>query len=79
MKLIITILAVMMVEATTVLAAGGEETMEISLLVILLMGFGALIVVFQLIPSLVLFYSMLKGLFDSTAKKTIPKAGTKIL
>ncbi|MDP2268480.1 MAG: hypothetical protein Q8K46_04850 [Deltaproteobacteria bacterium] len=70
---------VIMVMATTVLAASGQETMEISLLMILLLGFGALIVVCQLIPSLVLFYSMLKGPFDSTAKKTMPKAGARIL
>lgn len=68
-----------MVNAKTVLAAGGQETMGISLLVILFLGFGALIVLFQLIPSFVLFCSMFKGLFDSTAKKTMPKAAAKIL
>jgi len=78
MKLIITILAVMMVKATTVLAAGSREAMEISALMILFLAFGALIIVCQLIPCLVLFYSMLKGLFDSTAKKTSPKAGAKM-
>jgi hypothetical protein len=78
MKLIITILAVMMVKATTVLAAGSQETMEISGLMILFLVFGALIIVCQLIPCLVLFYSMLKELFDSTAKKTLPKVGAKM-
>jgi hypothetical protein len=78
MKLIITILAVMMVKATTVLAAGSQETMEISGLMILFLVFGALIIVCQLIPCLVLFYSMLKGLFDHTAKKALPKAGANM-
>jgi hypothetical protein len=75
MKLVISILAVMMVKATTVLAAGSQETMEISGLMILFLVFGALIIVCQLIPCLVLFYSMLKGLFGHTAQKALPKAG----
>lgn len=78
MKLVITLLAVMMVKATAALAAGTQETMEISGMMILFLAFGALIIVCQLIPCLVLFYSMLKGLFESTAKKTLPKAGTKV-
>lgn len=68
----------MMVKATTVLAAGSQETMEISGLLILFLAFGALIIVCQLIPCLLLFYSMLKGLFDSTAKKALPKADAKM-
>ena len=78
MKLILTILAVMLVKATTVLAASTQETIEISGFVILFLVFGALIIVCQLIPCAVLFSSMLKGLFDSTAKKTLPKAGAKM-
>lgn len=35
----------------------------------LFIGFGALIIVFQLIPATVLFGSMLKGLFSATDKK----------
>ncbi len=35
----------------------------------LFIGFGALIIVFQLVPATVLFGSMLKGLFTATAKK----------
>ena len=78
MKLIMTVLAMMMVKATTVLAAGSQETMELSGMLILFLAFGALIIVCQLIPCLVLFYSLLKGLFESTVKKTLPKAGTKV-
>ncbi len=79
MKLIITILTAILVKATTVLASSGQETAGTSLLVLLFLGFGALIVVCQLIPSLVLFYSMLKGLFESAAKSTMPKTGVKTL
>lgn len=78
MKLIITVLGMIMIKATTVLAASGQENLEVSLLTILFLVFGSLIVIGQLIPCLVLFYSMLKGLFDSTEKKTMPKTGAKI-
>jgi hypothetical protein len=78
MKLITIIMAIM-VAATPALASGGEETIGTSLLVILILGFGVLIVACQLIPGLVLFCSMLKGLFDSAAKNTVPKTGVKTL
>jgi len=79
MKLIITVLTAIMVKATPALASSGQETMGTSLLVLLFLGFGALIVICQLIPGLVLFCSMLKGLFDSAAKNTMPKTGAKTL
>jgi hypothetical protein len=74
-----TIMTAILVGATPVLASGGEETMGTGLLVFLFLGFGALIVVCQLIPSLLLFFSMIKGLFDHTAGRSIPKAGAKLL
>jgi hypothetical protein len=77
MKLIITILTAIMVNATSALASSGQETMGASLFVLLFLGFGAFIVVCQLIPSIALFCSMLKGLFDGVAKSTIPKTGIK--
>ena len=79
MKILTAILTAIMVNETSALASGGQETMDTSLLVLLFLGFGAFIVVCQLIPSIVLFCSMLKGLFDSTAKGTIPKTGIKTL
>jgi hypothetical protein len=79
MKLMTAILMAIMVNAKSVLASGGQETMGTSLLVILFLGFGAFIVVCQLIPATVLFCSMLKGLFDSSAKGSIPKTGVKTL
>ncbi|HEY6839317.1 MAG TPA: hypothetical protein VI389_11280 [Geobacteraceae bacterium] len=51
-------------------AAEGKETEGSGLLLSLFIGFGALIIVFQLVPSLILFGSMLKGLFTRTAKET---------
>ncbi|MFH1911763.1 MAG: hypothetical protein ABIK91_07070 [Pseudomonadota bacterium] len=79
MKLIITVLTAIMVKATPALASSGQETMGTSLLVLLFLGFGALIVICQLIPGLVLFCSMLKGLFGSAEKNTMPKTGAKTL
>jgi hypothetical protein len=79
MKLMTAILTAITVNATSAQASGGQETMGTSLLVFLFLGFGAFIVVCQLIPSIVLFCSMLKGLFDSAAKGTMPKTGVKTL
>jgi hypothetical protein len=43
---------------------------------ILFLGVAAVIVVFQLIPSVILFSSMLKGLFGSPLKEGTTAAGT---
>ncbi len=61
-------------------AAEGKESEGSGLLVSLFIGFGALIIVFQLVPSLILFGSMLKGLFTKTAKEaalTAPEESDK--
>jgi hypothetical protein len=50
-------------------AANGSEAKGSSFLLILFLGFAALIVVFQFIPGLVLFASMLKALFTRAPKK----------
>ncbi len=51
-------------------AAGTGVAKGSSFLLILFLGFAALIVVFQFIPGLVLFFSMLKGLFTAAPKKS---------
>jgi hypothetical protein len=43
--------------------------------VMIFLGFGALIIVCQLIPGLVLFSSMLKTLFRKSVKETAPLTG----
>jgi hypothetical protein len=53
-------------------AAGTGVAKGSSFLMILFLGFAALIVVFQFIPGLVLFYSMLKGLFTAAPKRANP-------
>lgn len=46
------------------LAAGSAESQGGSLLMMLFIGFFALIVVFQLVPACLLFWGMVKGLFS---------------
>jgi hypothetical protein len=79
MKLRTAILTAIMLTTTPVLASGDMEIAGTSLLVLLFLGFGALIIACQLVPSLMLFCSMLKGLFSTTAHETIPKTGAKTL
>jgi hypothetical protein len=46
-----------------------------SILTILFLGFMSLIVVFQLVPAVILFTGMVKGLFSARSKKIIAKKG----
>lgn len=71
MKRIMTTLGALMAWTTPAIAAGGTETTGTSLITILCLGFGALIVVGQLIPGLVIFCGMVKGLFGETARKPL--------
>jgi len=50
-------------------AADSPETTGTSLITLLLIGFGVLIVVGQLIPGMVMLYGMIKGLFGIEAAK----------
>jgi hypothetical protein len=78
MKIMMKSVAAIMVGATPALASSDPETMGGSLLVFLFLGFGALIVVLQLVPSVLLFGSMLKGLFGGAGNHPLPKSGTRI-
>ena len=69
MKAILTTLIVTLASVTPALAADANAAKGSSILLILFLGFGALIVVFQFIPGMVLFFSMLKGLFTAAPKK----------
>ncbi len=78
MKIMMKIFAAIIMTATPALASSDPEIMDGGLLVFLFLGFGALIVVLQLIPSLMLFGSMLKGLFGGAGNHPLPKSGTRI-
>lgn len=58
--------------AGSAFADTGANADENGWLWMLFLGFGALIVVFQLVPSMILFGSMLRGLFGSPAKESRP-------
>ncbi len=61
--------------ASQALAASGGKTEGNGLLVILFLTFGALIIVFQLIPGVLLFVSMVKGLFGKGKEAVAVKEG----
>jgi len=51
--------------------AGSDPVAEgNSLLITLFLAFGALIIAFQLVPGMILLYSMLKGIFSAADKKS---------
>lgn len=75
MKTIIKNTVMMLSLSSPALAAGGTEAAGNGFLVILFLGFGALIIVFQLIPGLMLFGSMIKGLFCKPTKTAVLAGG----
>ena len=72
MKRTMTTLGALMAMATPAIAAGATETEGIGLITILLIGFGGLIVVSQLIPAIVLLWGIVRGLVGHDATKTEP-------
>lgn len=69
-------IAITLVVAANAFADGNTSDQE-GWLWTLFIGFGALIIVFQLVPATVLFGTMLKGLFSATAKKTAMASADK--
>ena len=63
--------------SSTALAAGATGAKSMSLLTILFLAFGAVIIVFQAIPGLILFFSMIKGLFSTAPGKLGPASRDK--
>jgi hypothetical protein len=69
MRTLLRALIVTLASVAPALAANSNEAKGSSLLLILFLGFFALIIVFQFIPGMVLFATMLKGLFTRAPKK----------
>jgi hypothetical protein len=66
MRVLKSTIIAMLITATEALAYGGGANGEgPSLLMILFMGFGALVVVFQIFPAVMLFCGMVKGLMPA--------------
>lgn len=76
MRTLISTIIVALASATPALAASGNDAKGSGILIFLFLGFAALIIVFQFIPGMVLFASMLKGLFTSAHKKSDSLPGT---
>lgn len=72
MKTTLRALFAVLASFASALAASGAETDSSGFLVNLFLAFGALIIVFQLIPGLLLFCSMIRELFSRPADKATP-------
>lgn len=70
MRTLIGTLVAALVTVSPAFAAGAHDEKGSGILLALFLGFAALIIVFQFVPGLVLFASMLRGLFTSAPKKT---------
>lgn len=62
---------------TTAFAANGAEKAEPSIGLYVFLGFGALIIVFQAIPGIMLFVSMLKGILVAPKEQVLAKKSDK--
>ncbi len=71
MKVLFAMVLSLLTTVTQALASGGGgDGSELSLLTTLFMGFGALIIVFQLVPAVILLGGMIRGLVSPAEKKT---------
>ncbi|MEJ2471841.1 MAG: hypothetical protein P8Y91_04990 [Desulfuromonadales bacterium] len=68
MRMVITMLAG---SASAAFAAAGTESESVGILTYLFIGFFALIVVSQLIPAMILFFGMVKGVFTRPEKSSV--------
>jgi len=72
-KLFKLLLVVLFSGVASVVHAAGDAGGGMDFVTFLFLGFIALIAVFQLVPALVLFFSMLKGLFTTASDKHNPQ------
>ncbi len=68
MKTIIKSLFAVLLAVVPALASGGKDGGEVSFFVVLFFAFGAVILIFQLVPGMVLFATMIKELFTRAPK-----------
>ncbi len=70
MKTLSALIAAMLFTVTQAMASGNAANGEgLGFLAILFIGFGALILVFQTVPAILLFAGMVKGLLSPADKK----------
>jgi hypothetical protein len=75
MKHMMTTIGALIATVTPAFASGGPEPAGTGLLIGLFMAFGLLIVLCQLVPGAVLFWSIIKALFGTPVKKSLPVTG----
>jgi hypothetical protein len=69
MRVTISTIAALLITVSQVVASEGGAAEPLSFLAILFMGFGALILVFQIFPAAVLFVGIIKGILAPAVKK----------
>ena len=67
MRVLISTIAALTASVSQALASGGGDAEPLSFLTILFIGFGALVLVFQLFPAVVLLAGMIKGVLAPAA------------
>jgi hypothetical protein len=72
MKTAYAIILSLVITGTQALASGGGSEGEgLILFATFFIAFGALIIMFQFVPGIILFFGMLKGLFSPADKKSV--------
>ena len=78
MRVLKSTIIALLITATEALAYGGGESGEgLSFMMILFMGFGSVILVFQIFPALILFCGMVKGIVSATKSTKETTVATK--
>ena len=73
MKTMRVLVTMMASSATSAFAASGMQSQESGILVYFFIGFFALIVVSQLVPAVILFIGMVRGVFSHSEKTSVNK------
>jgi len=74
MKTMRMLISMMAGSASVAFAAAETQGSEMGILTYLFIGFFAVVIVFQLVPAMVLFVGMVKGLFSRQQQKSPAKA-----
>ena len=73
MKTLRMMVAMVVGSASAAYAASGMQSQETGILIYFFIGFFALIVVSQLVPAVILFVGMIKGVFARNEKVSVNK------
>lgn len=76
-KMLKSCLFALIASATAAYASGTPQSEEGGLLVIIFFGFVGLVLVFQMVPGVLLFFGMMKGIFGSKNEVAPVTSGEK--